>query len=66
MEAISDAVDRAKAQKGRPSMILANTVKGNGVSFMEGRSEWHGKTPNAEQFQAAFAELYARAAELEG
>ena len=66
VEAISDAVDRAKAQKGRPSMILANTVKGKGVSFMEGRSEWHGKTPNAEQFQAAFAELYARAAELEG
>lgn len=66
VEAISDAIDRAKAEKGRPAMILANTVKGKGISFMEGKSEWHGKTPNAEQFRAAFEELYARAAELEG
>lgn len=66
VEAISDAIDRAKAEKGRPAMILANTVKGKGISFMEGKSEWHGKTPNAEQFRAAFDELYARAAELEG
>lgn len=66
VEVISDAIDRAKAEKGRPAMILANTVKGKGISFMEGKSEWHGKTPNAEQFRAAFDELYARAAELEG
>lgn len=66
VEAVSDAVDRAKAEKGRPSMIIANTVKGKGVSFMEGQSAWHGKTPNEEQFQAAFHELYQRAAELEG
>lgn len=66
VEAISDAIDRAKAEKGRPAMILANTVKGKGISFMEGKSKWHGKTPNAEQFRAAFDELYARAAELEG
>lgn len=66
VEAISDAIDRAKAEKGRPAMILANTVKGKGILFMEGKSEWHGKTPNAEQFRAAFDELYARAAELEG
>ena len=66
VEAISDAIDRAMAEKGRPAMILANTVKGKGISFMEGKSEWHGKTPNAEQFRAAFDELYARAAELEG
>lgn len=65
VEAIAEAIDRAKSEKGRPSMILANTVKGKGVSFMEGRHQWHGKTPDAEQFQAAFAELYARAAELE-
>ncbi|NLF27309.1 MAG: transketolase [Clostridiales bacterium] len=64
--AIAEAIDRAKAEKGRPAMIILNTVKGKGVSFMEGRSEWHGRTPNEEQFAAAFAELYARAAELEG
>ncbi len=66
VEAISDAIDRAKAEKGRPSMILLNTVKSKGISFMEGRHEWHGKTPNDEQFKAAFDELYARRAEMEG
>lgn len=66
VEAISDAIDRAKAEKGRPSMIILNTVKGKCVSFMEGNHEWHGKTPNEEQFKAAFDELYARRAELEG
>lgn len=66
VEAIAEAIDRAKAEKGRPSMILANTVKGKGISFMEGKHEWHGKTPNDEQFELAFQELYARLAELEG
>ena len=47
-------------------MIIANTVKGKGVSFMEGKSEWHGKTPNEEQFKAAFAELYAALEKMEG
>lgn len=65
VEEIARAIDRAKAEKGRPSMIIANTVKGKGISFMEGKSEWHGKTPNEEQFKAAFDELYARLAELE-
>lgn len=64
VEAIAEAVDRAKAEKGRPSMIIANTVKGKGISFMEGQSAWHGKTPDEEQFKAAFAELYQRAAEF--
>lgn len=66
VEAIADAIDRAKAEKGRPSMIIANTVKGKGVSFMEGKSAWHGKTPDEAQFEEAFAQLYKRAAELEG
>lgn len=65
IEDIANAIDKAKEEKGRPSMILANTVKGKGVSFMEGKCEWHGKTPNEEQFEKAFDELYARARELE-
>lgn len=65
VEAFADAIDRAKAEKGKPSMIIANTVKGKGISFMEGQSAWHGKTPDEEQFKAAFAELYQRAGELE-
>lgn len=57
VEAIAEAIDRAKAYKGKPSMIIANTVKGKGVSFMEGNHQWHGKTPNEEQFAQAFVEL---------
>lgn len=56
---IAQAVEIAKATAGKPHMIIANTVKGKGVSFMEGKSLWHGKTPNDEQFEAAFKELYA-------
>lgn len=65
VEEISDAIDNAKKQKGRPSIIIANTIKGKGVSFMEGKCQWHGKTPNDEQFEAAFEELYASAKEWE-
>ena len=64
--AISDAIDRAKAETGRASMIIANTVKGKGVSFMENTCKWHGRVPTDEEFAAAFEELYQRKAELEG
>ena len=64
--AISDAIDRAKAETGRASMIIANTVKGNGVSFMENTCKWHGRVPTDDEFAAAFEELYQRKAELEG
>lgn len=57
--AIAEAVDIAKAYRGKPSMIIANTVKGKGVSFMENSAKWHGKTPNEEEFRKAFDELYA-------
>ena len=66
VEEISCALKRAKAERGRPSMILANTVKGKGVSFMEGKNTWHGKTPDEAQFAAAFQELYQAAKEVEG
>lgn len=66
VEELSGAVDAAKAFKGKPSVIIANTVKGKGVSFMEYNFKWHGKTPNDEEFSAAFNELYAGKAELEG
>ncbi len=57
VEQIAAAVDTAKATPGKPHMIIANTVKGKGISFMEGKNEWHGKTPNDEQFAQAFREL---------
>lgn len=50
------ALDEAGAGGG-PWMVIANTVKGKGVSFMEGTAEWHGKAPNAEQTERALAEI---------
>ena len=43
--------------KGMPTAIIAKTVKGKGVSFMEGQAGWHGKAPNEEQFNLAIQEL---------
>ncbi len=54
---IDKAVAQARAQLNRPTMIIANTIKGRGVSFMENVADWHGNPPNAEQFSRASAEL---------
>lgn len=64
--AVAAAFEAAKKGKGKPTVILARTVKGKGVSFMEGDAGWHGKAPNAEQYEKAHAELEAKIAELEG
>ena len=55
----------AKAAKGRPTVLLAKTHKGHGVSFMEDNAGWHGKAPNDEQYEQAKAELEAALAKLE-
>lgn len=55
--AIIAAAEAAKQQRGKPTMIIAKTVKGKGVSFMENKAEWHGSAPNDEQLAAALAEL---------
>ena len=47
----------AKSVKGRPTVIIAKTVKGKGVSFMENQAGWHGKAPNDEEFKIAMADL---------
>ncbi|MBE7538643.1 MAG: transketolase [Opitutaceae bacterium] len=54
---IDNAVAQARSTNGRPTMIIANTIKGRGVSFMENVAEWHGNPPNADQFAQASAEL---------
>ena len=64
--ALAAAFDAAGAEKGRPTVILARTVKGKGVSFMEGDYGWHGKAPNDEQYEKAVAEITARLNGLEG
>ena len=66
IEAIRKAVDDAKATEGKPTVIVANTIKGKGVSFMEGNYAWHGNAPDAEQTKAALEEIDAVIAGLEG
>lgn len=66
LDAIAGAFEKAKTLTGAPTMILAKTVKGKGVSFMENNAGWHGKAPNEEQYQAARAELTAALDQLEG
>jgi transketolase len=60
IEALNQALSAAKAnQTDTPQLILAQTVKGKGVSFMENQAGWHGKAPNAEEVETALAELNA-------
>ena len=61
---IKDAFAKAKLEKGRPTAIIMNTVKGKGVSFMENNVSWHGSAPNEEQYNTAIAELDAHLASL--
>ena len=57
MQALLDAYDKAMAVEDKPVCIVAKTVKGKGVSFMENQAGWHGKAPNDEQLAAAIEEL---------
>ncbi|MDP2629659.1 MAG: transketolase [Candidatus Harrisonbacteria bacterium] len=57
MEAIVDAVSEAKAIYEKPTMIIAHTIPGRGVSFMEGDYTWHGKPPKPDEAQKALSEL---------
>lgn len=62
---IDAAFNAAAKFKGKPSVIVASSVKGKGVSFMEDQVGWHGTAPNAEQYEQAMSELNAALAELE-
>ena len=55
--ALYEAIEEAKTVKGVPTIVLAHTVKGKGVSFMEGKSAWHGKAIDDESYQQAMKEL---------
>ena len=57
MEQVLRAFEMAKAFKGKPSVLIANTVKGKGVSFMENDCNWHGNAPSAEQLENALKEI---------
>jgi transketolase len=62
---IVDALAKARACKGKPTMIIMHTTKGKGVSYMENNAGWHGKAPNDEQFAQAKEELEAAIKALE-
>lgn len=52
-----DSFNTAKQTKGKPTVIIAKTVKGKGISFMENQAGWHGKAPNKEEYEKAIEEL---------
>ncbi len=56
-DAIRAAFNEAKTTKGQPTVIIAKSIKGKGVSFMENEVSWHGVAPNDEQYEKAMAEL---------
>lgn len=66
LEALDAALMEAKGVKGKPVAIIAETVKGKGVSFMENNVHWHGNVPSAEEYEKAVLELQAQLQEVEG
>ena len=63
---IEAAFEKAKTVKGKPTVIIAKTIKGKGVSYMENQVGWHGKAPNADEYKLALEELNAQLKVLEG
>jgi transketolase len=57
MKEIITALESARESQGKPCIVIAHTIKGKGVSYMEGQSAWHGKPPNEEQLARALADL---------
>lgn len=57
VQALAEAFEAAKRAKGKPTAVIAKTVKGKGVSFMEGQPGWHGKAPNRQEYELAVEEL---------
>ena len=65
LQQILGALDEAKSAEGKPTFIVAHTVKGKGVSFMENQIAWHGAAPNRELTEKALAELRAQYAQVQ-
>ena len=57
MAAVLDALNKAKSFRGKPFAIIADTVKGRGVDYMEHDRAWHGKAPNDEQYRDARSQI---------
>jgi transketolase len=65
VDSLIDTFTKAELVKEKPTAIIAKTVKGKGVSFMENKQEWHGKAPNDEEYKKAIDELIARNKEID-
>ena len=52
-----EALGQARKIKGKPTVIIAKTIKGKGVSYMENQAGWHGKAPNEDEYKRAINEL---------
>ena len=65
IDSIIDALSKAEQTKGMPTCIVAKTIKGKGVSFMENKVEWHGKAPNDAEFKKAIDELLKQDKEID-
>ena len=65
IEMLTSAFEEAKLTKGKPSIIIAHTIKGKGVSFMENKAEWHGKAPNEKEYEKAMKDLQLEQDKLE-
>lgn len=63
-DALRAAFKEARETKGMPTAIIAHSIKGKGVSFMEGQAGWHGKAPNDEEYAIAMADLEKISEEL--
>lgn len=57
IEEIGEAFEKARRMEDKPTILIAHTIKGKGVSYMENKAEWHGKAPTEEQFKQAMKEL---------
>ncbi len=64
LEELNNTFDKAKNVKGKPQMIIAHTIKGKGVSFIENKAEWHGIAPKKEELEKALKELEKAEKEL--
>ncbi len=63
---LRDAFAKARSAEGKPTVILAQTTKGKGISFMEGKASWHGKAPNDAEYETACGELQHQMQQLGG
>ena len=65
MEKLQRAFREARTVTGKPTAIIAETIKGKGISFMEDKASWHGKAPNDAEYETAMEELLRLGEKLE-